>query len=155
MKVYNKLVRDKIETIMIENGANPVTRILTDEEYIKQLNIKLLEEINEYLDFYDVLELVDIKEVILAILNFRKQNLVNNNLRLIDVNGVNLNILLLEEANNYLKTNEIIHLMSIEKIISQILIDKEINYDEFENLRIDKVKKRGAFKNRLFLEKEL
>ena len=35
MKVYNKLVRDNIPEIMIENGATPVTRILTDEEYLK------------------------------------------------------------------------------------------------------------------------
>lgn len=30
LKIYNKLVRDKIEDIMIANGAKPITRILSD-----------------------------------------------------------------------------------------------------------------------------
>lgn len=68
MKIYNKLVRDNIEEIMIKNGANPVTRILDDEEYLKELNKKLSEEINEYLESGEVEELADIEEVILAIL---------------------------------------------------------------------------------------
>ena len=34
MKIYNKLVRDNIPEIMIKNGANPVTRILNDSEYL-------------------------------------------------------------------------------------------------------------------------
>ena len=38
MKIYNKLVRDKIEEIMISNGAKPITRILSDEEYKSLLN---------------------------------------------------------------------------------------------------------------------
>ena len=37
LKIYNKLVRDKIEEIMISNGAKPITRILSDEEYLKEL----------------------------------------------------------------------------------------------------------------------
>jgi len=68
MKIYNKLVRDKIPEIMISNGAKPVTKILTDEEYIKELNKKLLEEIHEYLSDENVEELADIEEVLLAIL---------------------------------------------------------------------------------------
>ena len=50
MKKYNKLVRDKIPTIMLKDGQLPTTRILDDEEYIKELNKKLTEEVNEYLD---------------------------------------------------------------------------------------------------------
>lgn len=102
MKIYNKLVRDNIEEIMISKGAKPVTRILSDEEYLTELNKKLLEEVNEYLDSGEVEELVDIKEVFLAIL----------------------------EA-------------------------KQISNDNLEEIRLNKVKKRGAFKKRLFLEKEL
>ena len=33
MKIYNKLVRDNIPEIMINNGAKPVTKILEDKEY--------------------------------------------------------------------------------------------------------------------------
>ncbi len=50
-KIYHKLVRDKIpEIILSDNGRIPVTRILSDEEYKKELEKKLLEE------YYEVLE---------------------------------------------------------------------------------------------------
>ena len=71
MKTYNKLVRDNIPEIMIKNGAKPVTKILDNKEYIKELNKKLLEEVNEYLESEEVLELVDIEEILLAILKFK------------------------------------------------------------------------------------
>lgn len=69
MKIYNKLVRDNIREIMIKNGAKPITRILNDKEYLEELNKKLLEEVNEYLESGEIEELADIEEVILAILN--------------------------------------------------------------------------------------
>lgn len=71
MKVYNKLVRDNIPEIMIQNGAKPVTRILTDEEYLIELNKKLLEEVKEYLESESIEEIADIEEVLLAILNVK------------------------------------------------------------------------------------
>jgi len=101
MKIYNKLVRDNIPEIMIKNGAKPVTRILSEEEYLSELNKKLLEEVNEYLESEDVLEIADIEEVLLAIL----------------------------------KT-------------------KRVSLEDFNELRIDKVNKRGAFDKKIFLEKE-
>ena len=69
MKVYNKLVRDKIPEIMIKNGAKPVIKVLNNEEYLKELNKKLLEEVHEYLEDNNIEELADIQEVLLAILN--------------------------------------------------------------------------------------
>ena len=72
MRVYNKLVRDNIPEIMIKNGAKPVTRILTDEEYLIELNKKLLEEVNEYLESENIEEIADIEEVLLAILNVKE-----------------------------------------------------------------------------------
>lgn len=77
MKIYNKLVRDKIEEIMITNGAKPITRILSDEEYLKELDKKLLEEVKEYLESGEIEELADIEEVILAILNAKGQTKEN------------------------------------------------------------------------------
>ena len=71
MKIYNKLVRDNIPKIMIQNGATPITRILSDEEYLTELNKKLLEEVKEYLESGEIEELADIEEVILAILNIK------------------------------------------------------------------------------------
>ena len=75
MKIYNKLVRDNIEEIMISKGVKPITRILSDEEYLTELNKKLLEEVNEYLESGEVEELADIEEVLRAILTFKGVNL--------------------------------------------------------------------------------
>lgn len=101
MKVYNKLVRDNIPEIMVSRGCKPVTRILNDEEYLSELNKKLLEEVNEYLSDNNIEELADIKEVFLAILKA-----------------------------------------------------KNISDEELENVRIDKVNKRGSFNDKVYLEYE-
>lgn len=100
-KIYNKLVRDNIPQIMIQNGAEPVTRILNDEEYFQELNKKLTEEVAEYLESYEIVEIADIIEVLRAILEL-----------------------------------------------------KGISYDDFENIRKEKVRTKGAFKNKIYLEKE-
>ena len=99
MGTYNKLVRDKIPDIIKSNGEKTIIRRLDDYEYIHQLNIKILEEINEYLESGEVEELADLEEVLRAILDYKK-----------------------------------------------------ISYSEFEEIRKEKVKKRGAFKKRIFLE---
>ena len=102
MKIYNKLVRDKIPEIINADNRRAVTRILDTDEYIKELNTKLQEEVKEYLEDNNIEELADIVEVIYAIL----------------------------DSNN-------------------------ISIEEFEKIRKAKVEKRGAFKNRIFLEKEI
>ena len=100
MRSYNKLVRDNIPNIISENGEKPITRVLTDEEYIRELNLKIEEEVKEYLLDFSVEELADIEEVIRAILDY-----------------------------------------------------KNVSYEEFENVRLNKVNKRCAFKERIFLER--
>ncbi len=62
-KVYNKLVRDRIPEIIQQNGAIPVTRILSEEEYRNALCQKLQEELNEFLAENDPMELADLYEV--------------------------------------------------------------------------------------------
>lgn len=100
MKTYNKLVRDKIPEIIKNNGANTInTKILSDEEYLKALNTKLVEELNEYLSSGEIEELADLEEVLRAILDA-----------------------------------------------------KNTSYSDFEQIRINKVNKRGAFKDKIFLE---
>ena len=69
MKVYNKLVRDKITDIIESDGRIAKYRILDNNEYRKELNSKLQEEVKEYLDDNNVEELADIVEVIYGILN--------------------------------------------------------------------------------------
>lgn len=68
MKVYKKLVRDKIPEIIISKGDSAITQVLSDEEFSKCLRKKLCEEVNEFLSDGAVEELVDIYEVILAML---------------------------------------------------------------------------------------
>lgn len=69
MKVYNKLVRDKITDIIEADGRIAKYRILDNNEYRKELNSKLQEEVKEYLDDNNVEELADIVEVVYGILN--------------------------------------------------------------------------------------
>ena len=72
MRIYNKLVRDKIpEIIAGDNGKTCVTRIMEDEEYLKTLNTKMQEELKEYLESGDVEELADLEEVLWAILDVK------------------------------------------------------------------------------------
>lgn len=69
MKIYSKLVRDKIPEIINKDSRVAITRKLDDTEYLNELNKKLQEEVNEYLEDNNVEELADIVEVIYAILN--------------------------------------------------------------------------------------
>ena len=62
MKVYNKLVRDKIpEIIAGDNGKTCVTRIMADDEYLESLNTKIQEELKEYLESGETEELADLE----------------------------------------------------------------------------------------------
>ena len=97
-KNYNKLVRDKIPQIIESKGGKATITKLNDNEYLKELNKKLQEEINEYLFSEEVEELADIQEVIYAIVKAK---------------GIKIN--------------------------------------DFETIRLNKVEKRGAFENKIFL----
>ncbi len=100
MKVFNKLVRDKIPDIILADNQLPVTRILKDDEYVEALNSKLLEEVKEYLDGNNINEIADILEVIRAIVE-----------------------------------------------------QQGLTMEEIEEKRVKKAEKRGAFKDKIFLEK--
>ena len=99
MKVYNKLVRDRIPEIIKSEGRNVQIKILNDEEYRCELNKKLQEEVKEYIEDNNIEELADIVEVIYGILN-----------------------------------------------------SMDVSIEEFEKVRKDKAEKRGAFKEKIFLE---
>lgn len=67
MKIYNKLVRDKIPEIIEEDGRTCKTRILSEDEYIIALEAKLNEEVAEYQADKNLEELTDVLEVLQAI----------------------------------------------------------------------------------------
>ena len=67
MKVYNKLVRDKIPEIIKADGKECKTRILSKDEYIAALETKLNEEVAEYQEYKNLEEMADVLEVLQAI----------------------------------------------------------------------------------------
>ena len=69
MKIYNKLVRDKITDIIEADGRIAKYRILDDNEYRQELNKNLQEEVREYIEDNNIEELADIVEVVYGILN--------------------------------------------------------------------------------------
>ena len=71
IKTYNKLVRDKIPEIIESKGKHCETEILNDETYLKELDIKLHEEVKEYQESKSAEEIADILEVLMAIAHMR------------------------------------------------------------------------------------
>lgn len=71
MKTFNKLIRDKIPEIIEKAGNDYEIEVLDDEEYIKALNDKLEEELDEYKASKEIMELVDLVEIIYAILDYK------------------------------------------------------------------------------------
>lgn len=65
--VHNKLVRDKIPQIISQSGKTAHTHILSDEEYLIELDRKLNEECAEYQADKSLEELADMLEVMYAI----------------------------------------------------------------------------------------
>lgn len=68
MKVYNKLVRDRIPEIIEYTGQSCKYRTLQLEEFLRCLDEKLLEELKEYQASGEIEELADMFEVMLAIM---------------------------------------------------------------------------------------
>lgn len=71
VKVYNKLVRDKIPEIIEQDGKKCTVRVLNDEEYLKALDAKMDEELAEYHKDQNVEELADLLEVLYAVAEAR------------------------------------------------------------------------------------
>ncbi|WP_416198471.1 MAG: Phosphoribosyl-ATP pyrophosphohydrolase [Sporanaerobacter sp.] len=67
-KVYNKLVRDNIPEIIEKDGKKSVIEIMDENEFLEELNKKLIEETEEYIEDENIEEIADILEVIHGIL---------------------------------------------------------------------------------------
>ena len=72
MKIYKKLVRDKIPLIIRNSGREAVVKILKESSYKKALDRKLKEELKEYEKSKEPEELADMEEVIRSILVSKK-----------------------------------------------------------------------------------
>lgn len=70
-RYFNKLVRDKIPDIVSNDNKKCVVETLDEEDYINQLDLKLIEECNEVVhaksDEQKIEELADVLEVIHSI----------------------------------------------------------------------------------------
>lgn len=66
-----KLVRDRIPEIIEADGKKPITRILSEDEYLQELDIKLNEEVAEYQADKSIEEMADVLEVLFAICEAR------------------------------------------------------------------------------------
>ena len=68
-KIFNKLVRDKIQKIIESNGEHALTEILNNASFEDEINNKLLEEVKEVIESKTKEELkeelADLLEVIL------------------------------------------------------------------------------------------
>lgn len=71
MIIHNKLVRDRIPEIIEKSGKKAITRTLTQEEYLMELDRKLNEECAEYQADKSLEELADMLEVMYAIAEAR------------------------------------------------------------------------------------
>ena len=77
-KIYNKLVRDNIPEIIKNNGETPITRILNDDDYKKELEIKLNEEYQEVLEARGkdrIEELADMLEIIKSLAELKNSSI--------------------------------------------------------------------------------
>jgi predicted house-cleaning noncanonical NTP pyrophosphatase (MazG superfamily) len=99
MKIYNKLVRDKIPKIIIDSDKEFDFHIAAGEEIQRLLHSKLNEEVAEFhSNPTDLEELADIMEVIFALaknLGYSQEDLINKRLqKRSDCGGFDDNIVL-------------------------------------------------------------
>ncbi|MGH4050188.1 MAG: phosphoribosyl-ATP pyrophosphohydrolase [Clostridium sp.] len=80
MKVYNKLVRDKIPEIIGDTGKSFDVHFAKKEELLPLLETKLNEEVSEYLEARNLEELADVMEVLFSLANalgYSEEDLIN------------------------------------------------------------------------------
>jgi predicted house-cleaning noncanonical NTP pyrophosphatase (MazG superfamily) len=79
VKIYNKLVRDKIPEIIEADGKKCEIRIAGKEEHLQLLEAKLLEEAAEFNEAKNLEELADLMEVVFGlakVLGYREEELL-------------------------------------------------------------------------------
>ena len=74
MKIYNKLVRDKIPQIIENAGKKSCCHIADEKEYLKALKDKINEEVEEFYEMPSIEETADILEVLGALADYHGFN---------------------------------------------------------------------------------
>lgn len=72
---HNKLVRDRIPEIIEKSGKKASIKTLSEAEYLDMLDIKLKEELDEYLFDKSMEEIADLLEVIHAVVTARNSSM--------------------------------------------------------------------------------
>ena len=80
MKIFRKLIRDRIPEIIAANGEKATTRVLNDAEFVTALENKLLEEVQEMrankaerkMEIADIYEVLD---ALIATYGFSKEEI--------------------------------------------------------------------------------
>lgn len=115
---YNKLVRDKIpENIDSENGRKSKYRILNDDEYLKELNKKVIEEANEFIEENSIEELGDLMEVLNAIMKLKGYKMED------------VNIAMKKKVDKKGSFNDRIYLEYVDEKSRNLEEEKELNKD--------------------------
>ena len=68
---YFKAIRDKIPDIIRESGYDCVVKVISDEEFLCEMEKKLKEEVKEYFESRSIIELADVIEVVYRIAELR------------------------------------------------------------------------------------
>jgi predicted house-cleaning noncanonical NTP pyrophosphatase (MazG superfamily) len=79
MKIYNKLVRDKIPQVIEASGRKCDIRIAHKDEHYALLEAKLQEEVSEFLEAKNLEELADVMEVLFGLaenLGYSEEDLI-------------------------------------------------------------------------------
>jgi predicted house-cleaning noncanonical NTP pyrophosphatase (MazG superfamily) len=97
---YNKAIRDKIPEIIRESGKDCKIISLSNGDFLAALEMKLQEELNEYMESKSLEELADLLEIIHRLAELKDSSLIKlENIRKAKKNergGFQKNLLLIE-----------------------------------------------------------
>ena len=152
---YNEaFMKEKLELIL--NNATQEINCATSVQALDDVKLKYLSRKGELNSIKKNLKDLsdDDKRIVGAFAN----NVSNQLEQLLEEKGKalykqELNKKLQEEVNEYLEEENIEEMVDILEVIRAILDHYNVTYEEIEEKRVKKAKKRGAFKEKIFLEK--
>ena len=134
---YNKLVRDKIPEIIEAENKKPIFRTLDDEEYIVELERKLYEETNEYLESESIEELADILEIVYSLCEANGQSIHELekicNAKRENRGGFSKRIFLIDEKSEESEQAEIDNLLKENRELKATIQKLKLKIEIYEN----------------------